>query len=287
LTVIANLALKLGCEFSGGAKIELGKLYGLAHDIAQIANININSRQPYVGDIAFAHKAGLHTSALKVNSDLYQHIDPKVVGNDLKIIISEMAGRSSIELKATELGFDITTKKDVLNALTNRIKSLEKQGYAFDLADASFELLLREELEILQQFFALESWRVICGRMGSRNSKIDAEAVVKLMAGQKRFVAVAEGEGPVNALDNALRDALKDVYPEIHNFELIDYRVRLLDTSRGTDSTTRVLITCRNCLTNSSWTTIGVGSNIIEASWEALTDCYIFGLISGGVESRL
>jgi 2-isopropylmalate synthase len=282
LSVIANLVLKLDCEVSDSGKIELSKLYNLAHNIAEIANININVRQPYVGDIAFAHKAGLHTSALKVNSDLYQHINPKVVGNDLKIIISEMAGRSSVELKANELGFDITARKDVLDALTNKIKDLEQQGYAFDLADASFELLLRGELGILPHFFRLESWRAICERIGSRNSKVDAEAVVKLVAGEKRFVALGEGEGPVNALDNALSDALKDVYPEIEDFELVDYRVRLLDTSKGTDSITRVLITFRNHHNNASWTTIGVGSNIIESSWEALIDCYIFGLISCG-----
>ncbi|MDR2082152.1 MAG: citramalate synthase [Candidatus Ancillula trichonymphae] len=287
VSIIANLALKLDCEFTSGEKIKLGKLYNLAHNIAEIANININARQPYVGDIAFAHKAGLHTSALKVNPDLYQHIDPKVVGNDPRIIISEMAGRSSIELKANELGFDITARKDVLDALTSTVKDLEKRGYAFDLADASFELLLREELGVLSQFFVLESWRTICEKTGSDDSEASADAVVKLIAGGKRFVAVGEGDGPVNALDNALRDALKDVYPEINNFELVDYRVRLLDTGRGTGSVTRVLITCINCEANTSWTTIGVGSNIIESSWEALTDCYIFGLISSGVESNL
>jgi 2-isopropylmalate synthase len=283
LTVISNLEIKLGIK----TVPDLTKAFNLAHNIAEIANININQRQPYIGDIAFAHKAGLHASAIKVSPDLYQHIDPKLVGNDLKMIISEMAGRSSIELKAGEMGFDIGDNSDVLTRLTERVKELESLGYAFDSADASFELLLREELGLKPKFFSVESWRTISERLGERGTDAVSEGTVKLRADGRRVIMTGEGNGPVNALDAALRAAIEDVYPEIRDFELVDYRVRLLDTSHGTDSVTRVLLTCYNSETNRSWTTIGVGSNIVESSWEALTDCYIYGLIKLNVEAKL
>lgn len=276
LTVIANLEIKLGIKTVSN----LQKSFGLAHNVAEIANININQRQPYIGDIAFAHKAGLHASAIKVNPDMYQHINPKLVGNDMKMVISEMAGKSSIALKVDELGFkdDITDR--LINDLTNRIKKLEQQGYAYDLADASFELLVREILSKIPTFFKVESWRTISERRGPRGTEALSEATVKLEAGGNRIVSTGEGNGPVNALDAALRGAIENVYPQIKDFELTDYRVRLLDTSHGTDSITRVLITCYDQRNNKSWTTIGVGPNIVESSWEALTDCYIFGLIN-------
>jgi 2-isopropylmalate synthase len=283
LTVIANLQLKLGIQ----CVPDLTKAFNLAHNIAEIANINLNQRQPYVGDIAFAHKAGLHASALKVNHDLYQHIEPQLVGNDLKMIISEMAGRSSIELKAGELGFEIGGNAEVLTRLTNRVKALESAGYAFDSADASFELLLREELGIKPRFFKVESWRTISERQGQRGTEAVSEATVKLYADGRRVIVTGEGNGPVNALDAALRGAIEDVYPSIKSFELTDYRVRLLDTSHGTDSVTRVLITCYDRDSNQSWTTTGVGANIVESSWEALTDCYIYGLIRSGATARI
>jgi 2-isopropylmalate synthase len=276
LTVVANLQIKLGINVVP----DLTKAFEVAHDIAEIANVNINQRQPYVGDIAFAHKAGLHASAIKVNPDLYQHIDPKTVGNDLKMVISEMAGRSSIELKADELGFNLKNDPEVLTKLVNQVKDLESEGYAFDGADASFELMLREIVEKKPKFFSVESWRIISERQGPRGTFAQSEATVKLTAdGGRRIITTGEGNGPVNALDTALRLAIKDVYPEIQDVELRDYRVRLLDTSSGTDSVTRVLITCYDKLLNQSWSTVGVAGNIVEASWEALTDCYIYGLI--------
>ncbi|MDR1861958.1 MAG: citramalate synthase [Candidatus Ancillula sp.] len=279
LTVIANLQLKLGID----CVPNLEKAYNLAHDVAEIANVNINQRQPYVGDIAFAHKAGLHASAIKVNPDLYQHISPDLVGNDLRMIISEMAGKSSIALKADELGFNLKDTPEVMERLTERVKALEAGGYAFDMADASFELLLREELNLKPKYFNVESWRTISERQGPRGTEALSEATVKLTYNDKRVIATGEGNGPVNALDEALRQAISDFYPQVRNFVLKDYRVRLLDTSSGTDSITRVLITCYNSDTNKSWSTVGVGGNIVESSWEALTDCYIYGLIQLGV----
>ena len=283
LTIIANLELKLGFK----TVPDLTRAFNLAHNIAEIANINLNVRQPYVGDIAFAHKAGLHASAIKVDPDLYQHIDPTAVGNDLKMVVSEMAGRSSIALKADELGFNLEDRPELITELTAKVKDLEASGYAFDSADASFELLLREVLEKKPRFFEVESWRTISERQGPRGAEAVAEATVKLRAGGKRSIATGEGNGPVNALDAALREAISDVYPRIKDMELTDYRVRLLDTSHGTDSITRVLITCYDRERNHSWTTTGVGGNIVESSWEALTDCYIYGLIKAEVEPNV
>ncbi|MDR0950956.1 MAG: citramalate synthase [Candidatus Ancillula sp.] len=278
LAVIADLELKLGYE----CVPDLKKSYDLAHNIAEIANVNIDTRQPYVGDVAFAHKAGLHASALKVDNDLYQHIDPKTVGNDISMIVSEMAGRSSIEMKVAELGFS-EISSDLITELTNSVKDLELQGYAFDSADASFELMLLEKIGKRSKFFTVESWRIISERQGQRGTEAVSEATVKLRAGAngegERVIQTGEGNGPVNALDAALRQAIIDIYPSISTMELTDYRVRLLDTAHGTDSTTRVLITCYDSELNRSWTTIGVGGNIVEASWEALTDCYVYGLI--------
>lgn len=274
LTCIANLELKLGIKCVD----DLTKSYHLAHSISEIANININMRQPYVGDIAFAHKAGLHASAIKVNPDLYQHIDPKSVGNDIMMVVSEMAGKSSIALKVQELGFNSHNDPLILDRLTSKIKEMENNGYAFDMADASFELVLRDIIGKKQKFFEVESWRTISERKGPRGTDALSEATVKLHANGRRIISTGEGNGPVNALDAALRSAIEDVYPHIKDFELTDYRVRLLDTAKGTDSVTRVLITCYDNKTNQFWTTIGVGSNIVESSWEALTDCYIYGL---------
>jgi 2-isopropylmalate synthase len=283
LTIVADLELKLGIK----CVPDLTQSFALAHNIAEIANINLNARQPYVGDIAFAHKAGLHASAIKVDPHLYQHIDPQLVGNDLKMIISEMAGRSSIELKAGEMGFNLADEPEKLTNLTHLVKEREAQGYTFDSADASFELMLLEQFDKHPEYFKTESWRVFSERQGMRGTEAVSEGTVKLRADGKRIIETGEGNGPVNALDAALRLAIQDVYPEIKQFELTDYRVRLLDTSKGTDSVTRVLLTCYDSARNSSWTTVGVGGNIVEASWEALVDCYIYGLIKKEVKPKL
>lgn len=283
ITVVANLELKHGRELlaDGG----LAEASRIAHAISEHTNISPYGRQPYVGASAFAHKAGLHASAIKVDPDLYQHIDPRAVGNDMRMLISDMAGRASIELKGRELGVDLAGQSDVLARVTQRVKAAEAQGYTYDAADASFELLLREEVTGSRpQYFTVESWRSIVERTGSRGTETASEATVKLRAGGERIVMTGEGNGPVNALDQALRQALVRVYPQIEQFELIDFKVRILDQTHGTDAITRVLIESTDG--ERSWSTVGVGPNLLEASWEALTDSAIFGLLKAGVEPR-
>jgi 2-isopropylmalate synthase len=288
LATVANLELKTGRavlapppDGSGG----LSEMTRIAYQISEITNIAPFARQPYVGASAFAHKAGLHASAIKVDPDLYQHIDPTAVGNDMRMLVSDMAGRASIELKGREFGLDLTGQHDLLGRVTQRVKDAEAQGYTYDAADASFELLLVEEVEGRRPgYFRVESWRTIVERAGSRGTEATAEATVKLHAGGERIVATGEGNGPVNALDAALRLALLRVYPELADFELIDFKVRILDTTHGSDAITRVLIETTDG--NTAWSTVGVGPNLIEASWEALTDSAIWGLRNRGITPR-
>jgi len=284
VAVTANLELKKGiAALKGNGLRESSRI---AHAISEITNIAPFARQPYVGASAFAHKAGLHASAIKIDPDLYQHMDPSLVGNDMRMLISEMAGRASIELKGKELGFDLTGQKELLTRVTDRVKHAEAAGYTFDAADASFELLLRDELGQTPGFWETESWRVMVETSPDDVSLADAEAIVKLRAGGERLVFTGEGNGPVNALDHALRSALVSVYPQIENFELSDYKVRIMDASHGTDAVTRVLITTVDTQTGTTWRTVGVGPNMIEASWEALTDALFYGLVKMGVEPR-
>ncbi len=281
LTVVSNLQIKRGLPL-----LETGRLREatrIAHSIAEITNVPPYSRQPYVGASAFAHKAGLHASAIKVDPDLYQHTDPQHVGNDMRMLVSDMAGRASIELKGRELGYDLAGENDLLTRVLARVKDLELRGYTFDAADASFELLLRREVEDATfDFFEVESWRVITDARGDEDAL--SEATVKVFAGGERVVATGEGNGPVNALDHALRRALAPAYPELDKLELIDFRVRILDAAHGTDAVTRVLIETSDGST--SWETIGVAGNIIEASWEALVDGVTYGLVRAGVPVR-
>lgn len=286
LAVVANLELKHGRTLlatDGEGDGGLPEMTRIAHAISEITNIAPFARQPYVGASAFAHKGGLHASAIKVDPDLYQHIDPRRVGNDMRMLISDMAGRAAIELKGRELGFDLAGQGELLARVTKRVKDAEAQGYTYDAADASFELLLVEELNGGRPgYFRVESWRAIVERAGGRGVPATAEATVKLHAGGERIVSTGEGNGPVNALDHALRQALVRVYPVLESFELIDFKVRILDSMHGTDAVTRVLIESSDGQT--SWSTVGVGPNLLEASWEALTDSAIWGLYHHGVD---
>ncbi|MGZ4611330.1 MAG: citramalate synthase [Actinomycetes bacterium] len=277
ITVVANLELK-----RHRAVLPEGRLresMRIAHAVSELANVAPYSRQPYVGASAFAHKAGLHASAIRVDPTLYQHAEPEWVGNDMRMLVSDMAGRASIELKGRELGFDLAGDTELLTRITGRVKDMESRGYTFEAADASFELLLREEVDGARpELFEVESWRVIVDARGDGSAT--AEATVKVRAGGDRLVAVGEGNGPVNALDHALRTALVPVYPELAKLELIDYRVRIVDAAHGTDAVTRVLIETTDGET--SWETVGVHPNIIEASWEALLDAVVYGLLRHG-----
>jgi 2-isopropylmalate synthase len=277
VAVVANLELKLSRSVLPDGL--LSEATRIAHAIAEVTNVPPASRQPYVGASAFAHKAGLHASAIKVDPDLYQHMDPAGVGNDMRLLVSDMAGRASIELKGRELGYDLSGDRGLVDRVTARVKELEARGYTFEAADASFELLLAEEADGRRPtYLTVESWRVITETLTHARPGEEAvsEATVKLLADGVRYVETGEGNGPVNALDQALRQALVRAYPEVAKFELIDYKVRILDQGHGTDAITRVLIETSDG--ESSWVTVGVGHNVIEASWEALLDGITYGL---------
>jgi 2-isopropylmalate synthase len=281
VAVVANLQLKLDRSVLPDGL--LAEATRIAHAVAEVTNVPPASRQPYVGASAFTHKAGLHASAIKVDPALYQHMDPVGVGNDMRLLVSDMAGRASIELKGRELGYDLSGDRELVDRVTARVKEMEARGYTFEAADASFELLLAEEVEGRRpSYLNVESWRVITETLTHAQPEEAAisEATVKLVAEGVRYVETGEGNGPVNALDQALRQALVQAFPEVAKFELIDYKVRILDPSlpggHGTDAITRVLIETSDG--ESSWWTVGVGANVIEASWEALLDGLTFGL---------
>ena len=298
IAVAANLQLKLGMPLL--REEQLADATRIAHAIGEIVNQPAPARTPYVGASAFAHKAGLHASALRVDPDLYQHTDPRLVGNDMRMIISDMAGRASIELKGRELGFDLSGDQELLGRLAATVKGREAAGYSYEAADASFEMLLLEAMGRVPSYAKVHSWRT--GTHQLSDGTLETEAVVRLLddapsdepeqsarsvaegiaaVGRSKEVTIAEGNGPVHALDNALRDALLTRYPQVSDFELIDFKVRILDSQRGTDATTRVLVTTQ--IPGRTFATVGVGANVIEASWEAIFDAYNYGLFALGV----
>jgi 2-isopropylmalate synthase len=272
LSIVANLELKYGWPLLPAGSLR--EATRLAHEIAEVTNVPPSARQPYVGLSSFAHKAGLHASAIKVDPNLYQHIDPAIVGNDMRMLVSDMAGRANIQIKGEELGFDLSDR-ELAARITDRVKDAEAAGYTYEAADASFELLLRRELGQLPEYFTVHSWRVFT--QSTHGQETDTECTVRLTAKGQTQRVVGEGNGPINALDQALRNALLPAYLAVEKFELIDYKVRILEQGHGTDATVRVLIETTDGL--SAWTTVGVGQNIIEASWEALCDAYVYGLI--------
>jgi 2-isopropylmalate synthase len=272
VSVIANLELKYGWPLLPPGSLR--EATRLSHAIAEVTNVPPSARQPYVGLSSFAHKAGLHASAIKVDPNLYQHIDPVEVGNDMRMLVSDMAGRANIQIKGEELGFDLSDR-DLAARITDRVKDAEAAGYTYEAADASFELLLLRELDQLPEFFSVQSWRLFT--QSTHGQETDTEVTVRLTAKGEQQRVVGEGNGPVDALDHAVRRALTPAYPVVERFELTDYRVRILDQGHGADATVRVLIQTTDG--RRVWTTVGVGQNIIEASWEALSEAYLFGLI--------
>ena len=268
---IPNLALKMGVRTIEPERLE--RLTPVAHHIAELVNIAPNSQQPYVGQSAFAHKAGLHTSAIARGRDLYEHVPPDTVGNGTRFVVSELAGRSTIQLKAEELGLDLESAS--LAGVLERLKALEHRGYHFEVADGSLELLMRQANGWEQTFFGVESFRVISEHR--EDGTFLTEATIKVHAGDKRQIATAEGNGPVNALDRALRQAIGQAHPSLADVHLTDYKVRVLDTAKGTAAVTRVLIDSTDG--ERTWSTIGVSENIIEASWQALSDSIVYGLL--------
>ena len=269
---IPNLSIKLRVRTIPPERLE--RITPVSHHIAELVNVAPNPQQPYVGAAAFAHKAGLHTSAIARRRDAYEHIPPDLVGNGTRFVVSEMAGRSTLALKAQELGLDLDSS--ALGGVLDTLKTLEHRGYHFEVADGSLELLLRRATGWEPDYFDLESYRVISDHDGRDTT----EATVKVRIDGQRIVAVAEGNGPVNALDSGLRSAIGGHYPELAGIHLVDYRVRVLDTGRGTGAVTRVLIDTTDG--EVVWTTIGVSENIIEASWQALFDSIVYGLLHAG-----
>jgi len=271
---IPDLSLKMGVRTLAPGR--LARLTPVAHHIAELVNISPDSHQPFVGASAFAHKAGLHTSAIARQRGAYEHVDPEAVGNGTRFVVSEMSGRSTVALKAEQMGLELA--EEALAEILEKLKDLEHRGYHFEVADGSLELLMRSATGWKQNFFRLESHRVITELR--EDGCFVTEATVKVVVGDDRVIATAEGNGPVNALDGALRKAIGPTYPELAQIHLTDFKVRVLDTSRGTGAVTRVLIDSTDG--ERSWSTIGVSENVIEASWEALCDSVVFGLLHSG-----
>ncbi len=288
VSVIGNLELKLGYRVLPEGNLE--RLSDVAHHIAELVNFAPDSRQPYVGVSAFAHKAGLHTSALSRKSDAYEHTDPEKVGNHTRYVVSEMSGRSSVELKARELGIELDSA--IVGEIVDTLKKLEYAGYHFEVADASLELLMRAASGWEQPYFKLDSFSV--GVAHKREYPVDktslsarawndvavemeSKAEVKMWVDGDYIDVKEQGNGPVNALYQALRKALSDRYPAFNSIHLTDYKVRVLDTEAATKALTRVLIESTNG--EQIWTTIGVSENIVEASWQALVDSIVWGLL--------
>ncbi len=272
--LVPNLTLKMGIETVPRDRI--ARLTGVSHHVAELMNMPPQHQQPYVGSSAFAHKAGLHTSAIARRPDSYEHVDPGAVGNHTRFLLGDLSGRASVELKAEELGIELDNKAMV--DVVDELKRLEHEGYHFEVADASLELMLRRAAGETHDFFNVESFRVLVER--GRDREFGTEATLRVSVGDERHVTVGEGDGPVNALDNAFRNAVGSRYPQLSSVHLTDYKVRVLDTDRGTEAVTRVLIDTAD--EQGSWTTIGVSENIIEASWLALRDALIYALLRSG-----
>ena len=275
-TVVPDLTLKMGIDTVPREKIHL--ITSISRHVAEIVNLPLSSQSPYVGSSAFTHKAGLHVSAIARRPDAYEHVDPETVGNGTRFVVSEMAGRQSLLLKANELGIEI--KEESLAKVLERLKELEYKGYHFEVADGSLELLLRKSEGWTQEFFALESFKVLTEYKEGGNSI--TEATVKLMVDGVRVIETAEGNGPVSALDAALRKALRPHFDSLDRLHLTDFKVRVLDSDKATDATVRVLIDSANG--EGSWSTIGVSSNVIEASWHALVDSLVIGLLRAALD---
>jgi 2-isopropylmalate synthase len=271
ISVIADLTLKLDRECLPEGNLE--RLTDTAHYVAEIANLSPDSHLAYVGKSAFAHKGGIHVAAIRRNPDSYQHCDPALVGNAMRVVVSELSGRANLVSKSEEFGFENVDTGQIGQVL-DQIKALEAKGFSFEAAEASVALMMQRRQENYAPPFELIDLTVNVEHREGRG--IFAEATVKLNVAGNVIHTVAEGNGPVNALDTAVRKALTPVYPKLASFQLADYKVRILDGTNGTAATTRVLIETRNGTRR--WSTVGASANIIEASWRALSDSIEYGL---------
>lgn len=288
LTVIADVELKMGMDAVGAHK--LTELTDVSHYIAEVTGVALSPHHPYTGASAFAHKGGLHASAIARFPQAYEHTSPANVGNSARMVVSELAGKASLLQKAKLLGFDLEAAGADIQAMLDSIKEREAAGYTYEMADGSLALLIMRHLGIYHPAFTLESFRVIVDDRedtGALAKDAASEAVIKIHVGDERFVATGEGTGPVGALDAALRMAITESYPEVAGFELVDYNVRLPDESQGPGALTRVTITTADSF--GSFGTVGVSENVIEASWNALVESIEYGLIrksKAGTEVR-
>jgi 2-isopropylmalate synthase len=270
VTIIPNLQLKLGYECVTDE--QLSSLTPAAHFLDELLNFTPDPDQPYVGRNAFAHKGGMHVAGVNVDPATFEHVDPDVVGNRRELLISELSGRGTVHARARDAG--ITLGDEQATRLAERVKELEHRGYHFEAADGSFELLLRKETGEYEPLFRLESWRAIVEKRA--DGRVETEATIKIWVDGERYVRTAEGNGPVNALDRALRDALVQIHPHLRDIDLVNFKVRILDEAKGTDAVTRVLLDASDGET--VWGSIGVSENVIEASWEALVDSLEYGM---------
>jgi 2-isopropylmalate synthase len=264
VSILPALQLKLG--YSCVTDDQLASLTKTAHLVDELCNITPDPNQPYVGRNAFAHKGGMHVAGVRSDARTFEHIEPEVVGNRRELLVSELSGKGTVLSRAEEAGLELDA--DQAMRAVDRLKELEHRGYHFEAADASFDLLLRKESGAYEPLFRLESFRVITDKR--EDGRVQTEATVKVWAKGERLVRTAEGNGPVNALDRALRDAIADLYPRLRDIELVNYKVRIIDEHKGTAAVTRVLIDASDG--DETWGTIGVSENIIESSWEALVD---------------
>jgi 2-isopropylmalate synthase len=274
ITIIADLQLKMGIEALPPQR--LARLTETAHLVDELLNRTPDPAQPYVGKHAFAHKAGMHAAGVRADAQTFEHVDPAVVGNRRDVLISELSGKGTIAEKATAAGIKPAgvDAEAFAQRVVDRVKELEHEGFQFEAADGSFELLMRKEAGEYEPLFRLESWRVLVEKRA--DGKVDTEATIKIWLGGERFVRTAEGNGPVNALDNALRDAISEIHPHLRDIELVNFKVRILDETKGTGAVTRVLIDASDG--HDVWGSIGVSENLIAASWDALVDSLEYGM---------
>ncbi|MGH2880382.1 MAG: citramalate synthase [Solirubrobacteraceae bacterium] len=278
VTIIADLQLKMRYDVLGPER--LARLTETAHLLDELLNRPPDPAQPYVGKHAFAHKAGLHAAGVRADAATFEHIDPALVGNSRDLLVSELSGRAAVIEKAAELGIELDGKG--AERAVQRLKELEHGGFQFEAADGSFELLLRREAGTHEPLLRLDSWKVTVEQRADRAVK--CEATIKVFAPpgaeEKRYVSTAKGNGPVNALDKALREAIGELYPHLHDIELVNFKVRILDEAKGTDAVTRVLIDASDG--ERVWGAIGVSENIIVASWDALVESLEVGVQAPG-----
>jgi 2-isopropylmalate synthase len=264
VSIIANLQLKMGHQVV--TEEQIAGLTAAAHFVDEVLNVSPDPNQPYVGRNAFTHKGGMHVAGVRTDAATFEHVDPAVVGNRRDLLISELSGRGTVLEKAQAAG--ISLDDDAAARVLERVKELEHAGYQFEAADASFELLIRREAGDYEPLFVLESWRVLVEQRA--DGRVETEATVKVWVDGERYVRTAEGNGPVNALDAAIRLAIGEIRPHLHDIELVNFKVRILDEHKGTASVTRVLIDASDG--QEVWGSIGVSENVIAASWEALVD---------------